>query len=206
MERVLGPETGDFIRALHEEHGVVFHLGDTVTAIDAHGVTLKNGARLAADCVLAGIGVKPSTALAEQAGLSIDRGIAVDRYLQTSAPGVFAAGDVARWPAAFSGEQIRVEHWVVAERQGQTAARNMLGAQQPFAAVPFFWTEQHGVALAYVGHAENWERIEIDGSITARDCRLTYWRGDRKLAVVTIGRDGESLHAEVDFERAASIA
>lgn len=206
MARILGPELGTFLRQLHEQHGVVFHLGDSVTAIDAQGVTLKSGARLAADCVLAGIGVKPSTALAEQAGLAIDRGIAVDRYLQASAPGIFAAGDVARWPAAFSGEQIRVEHWVVAERQGQTAAMNMLGAQQPFAAVPFFWTEQHGVALAYVGHAESWERIEIDGEITARDCRLTYWRGQRKLAVVTIGRDEQSLQAEVEFERAASLA
>ncbi|MBS1159837.1 MAG: pyridine nucleotide-disulfide oxidoreductase [Proteobacteria bacterium] len=205
MARILGPELGNFLRQLHEQNGVVFHLGDSVTTIDESGVTLASGARLAADCVVVGIGVKPALALAEQAGLAIDRGIAVDRYLQTSAPGVFAAGDVARWPAAFSGEAIRVEHWVVAERQGQTAARNMLGAQQPFVAVPFFWTEQHCVALSYVGHAENWERIEIDGEIAARDCRLTYWRGDRKLAVVTIGRDGESLRAEVEFEKAAGI-
>lgn len=206
MARILGPELGNFLRQLHEEQGVVFHLGDTVAAIDQRGVTLTSGAQLAADCVVVGIGVKPATALAEQAGLAIDGGITVDRYLQTSAAGVFAAGDVARWPAAFCGDRIRVEHWVVAERQGQTAARNMLGAQQPFAAVPFFWTEQHGVALAYVGHAENWDRIEIDGKIAERDCRLTYWRGERKLAVVTIGRDEESLRAELDFERAASIA
>lgn len=206
MAKILGPELGNFLRQLHEQHGTVFHLGETVVAIDPHGVTLKSGAHLAADCVVVGIGVKPATTLAEQAGLSLDRGIAVDRYLQTSVPGVFAAGDAARWPAAFSGEQIRVEHWVVAERQGQTAARNMLGAQQPFTAIPFFWTEQHGVALAYVGHAENWDRIEIDGDIAARDCRLTYWRGDRKLAVATIGRDDESLRAEIDFEQAARAA
>ena len=206
MARILGPELGNFLRQLHEEHGVVFHLGDAVVAIAPQGVTLKSGAQVAADCVVAGIGVRPSIALAEQAGLGIDRGIVVDRYLQTSAPGVFAAGDVARWPDAFSGQPIRVEHWVVAERQGQTAARNMLGAQQPFAAVPFFWTEQHGVALSYVGHAENWERIEIDGDIAAQDCRLTYWRADRRLAVATMGRGGESLRAEVDFETMASIA
>lgn len=203
MARILGPELGNFLRQLHEDNGVVFHLGDAVAAIDPQGVALRSGLRLAADCVVAGIGVRPAIALAEQAGLAIERGIAVDRYLQTSSPGIFAAGDVARWPDARSGEPIRVEHWVVAERQGQTAARNMLGARQPFAAVPFFWTEQHGVALAYVGHAPSWERIEIDGDIAARDCRVTYWRGDRKLAVVTIGRDGESLEAELDFERAA---
>ncbi|HJW02752.1 MAG TPA: FAD-dependent oxidoreductase [Azospira sp.] len=206
MARILGPELGTFLRQLHQDHGVVFHLDDGVAAIAPQGVTLKSGAQLAADAVVVGIGVRPSLALAEQAGLTIDRGIAVDHYLQTSAPGVFAAGDVARWPDGFSGEPIRVEHWVVAERQGQTAARNMLGAQQPFAAVPFFWTEQHGVALAYVGHAENWERIEIDGNMAALDCRLTYWRGDRRLAVVTIGRDRESLGAEVELERLASLA
>lgn len=206
MQRVLGPELGNFLRQLNEQHGVVFHLGEAVTAIHEDGVALKNGGRLSADCVLVGIGVKPSIALAEQAGLSIDRGIAVDSYLQTSAPGVFAAGDVARWPDAFSGERIRVEHWVVAQRQGQTAARNMLGRQEPFTAVPFFWTEQHGVSLAYVGHAENWDRIEIEGQIEARDCTVTYWRGDRKLAVVTLGRDIESLRSEVELERIAAAA
>lgn len=203
MARILGPELGSFLRQVHEDHGVVFHLDDAVAAIAPQGVTLKSGVHLAADAVIVGIGVRPSIALAEQAGLAIDRGIVVDRYLQTSVPGIFAAGDVARWPDALSGEPIRVEHWVVAERQGQTAARNMLGAREPFTAVPFFWTEQHGLALAYVGHAENWERIEIDGNMTALDCRLTYWRGDRRLAVVTLGRDLESLRAEVELERQA---
>lgn len=200
MERVLGPALGAFLRQLHERHGVAFHLGETVGAIDADGVALESGGRLPADCVVVGIGVRPSIALAERAGLSIDRGIAVDRYLQTSAPGIFAAGDAARWPDAFSGQRLRVEHWVVAERQGQTAARNMLGRREPFAAVPFFWTEQHGVALAYVGHAENWDRVDVEGRIEALDCRVTYWRGERKLAVATIGRNVDSLRAEVEFE------
>jgi NADPH-dependent 2,4-dienoyl-CoA reductase/sulfur reductase-like enzyme/nitrite reductase/ring-hydroxylating ferredoxin subunit len=206
MERVLGPEVGAFLQQLHERHGVVFHLGDTVTSVHADRVALAHGGPLAADCVVVGIGVKPALALAERAGLSVDRGIAVDRYLQSSTPGVFAAGDVACWPDPLSGERIRVEHWVVAERQGQTAARNMLGRQKPFIAVPFFWTEQHGVALAYVGYAANWDRIEIEGKMTAHDFTATYWRGERKLAVVTLGRDLESLRSELEFEHAAAAA
>jgi 3-phenylpropionate/trans-cinnamate dioxygenase ferredoxin reductase subunit len=200
LARIMGEELGRFIQALHEAHGVVFHLDDAVASVAGRRVTLRSGVTVDADFLVVGVGVRPSVALAERSGLAVDRGIVVNEFLETSVPGVFAAGDVARWPDARTGENIRVEHWVVAERQGQTAARNMLGRRERFDAVPFFWSQHYDVTIRYVGHAERWDRVQIDGSLDAHDASVKFFRNDALLAVATVGRDRECLQAELAFE------
>ncbi|MFO1102573.1 MAG: FAD-dependent oxidoreductase [Methylocystis sp.] len=199
MARILGPEIGAHVRKLHERHGVIFHLEDTATEIGERALTLKSGATLEADLVVIGVGVRPDLALAESAGLAVDHGVLVDEYLQTSAPDIYAAGDIASWRDKITGERIRVEHWVVAERQGQTAARNILGCAEKFDAAPFFWSQHYDQAISYVGHAASWDRLEISGD-PAADCAVSYFKDDRLLAVATIGRDLDSLRAEAAFE------
>ncbi len=200
LERVVGPDVGTLVRDLHESHGVTFHLGNSVAHIDGKRVTLKDGTNLQGDFTVLGVGVRPAIALAEQAGLVLDRGNSVNEYLETSAPGVFAAGDIARWPDPHTGDRIRVEHWVVAQRQGQVAARNSLGLREPFAVVPFFWSQHYGVVINYVGHAETFDSTVVDGALRSHDCTVTYRRGERTLAVATISRDLQNLRAECALE------
>jgi NADPH-dependent 2,4-dienoyl-CoA reductase/sulfur reductase-like enzyme len=205
MEGPLGPQIGSFIRRLHEEHGVTFHLESSILSIGEELVTLDNRQTVQADLVVVGIGVRPALALAEQAGLAVDRGVIVDAHLETSVPGIFAAGDIARWPDLLSGENIRVEHWVVAERQGQIAARNMLGRRERFDCVPFFWTEQYDFSLGYVGHAQGSDDIEIDGDLEARDCIVRFSRDGEERAVAVVHRDLDGVRTEVEFERAMKL-
>jgi NADPH-dependent 2,4-dienoyl-CoA reductase/sulfur reductase-like enzyme/nitrite reductase/ring-hydroxylating ferredoxin subunit len=202
LEKVFGRELGDFVRALHEQKGVVFHLENTVTAIDGNKVSLKSGQSIDADLVVMGVGVRPRTQLAELAGLKLDHGVLVNEYLETSAAGIFAAGDIARWPDRHSGESLRVEHWVVAERQGQAAARAMLGSRDGYNGVPFFWSQHYDVPINYVGHASDWDALDIEGDVKARDCVVRYRKAGKLRAVASIYRDVDSLAAEIAMESA----
>ena len=200
MEKILGPDFGRLVQTLHEQHGVVFHLRETASGMEGKRVTLKGGNVLEADLIVCGLGVRPRLTLAEGAGLRIDRGLVVDAFLETSAPGIFAAGDIARWPDRHTGQAIRVEHWVVAERQGQTAALNMLGARKAYDAVPFFWSQHYDVPINYVGHAEKWDDLVVEGDIADKDGLVRMRRAGRTLAVASVFRDIASLEAEVSLE------
>jgi NADPH-dependent 2,4-dienoyl-CoA reductase/sulfur reductase-like enzyme/nitrite reductase/ring-hydroxylating ferredoxin subunit len=202
LEHVLGEAIGRAVHALHEAHGVRFMLGRLAKQVDAQEVLLDDGTRLPAELVVAGIGVRPNVRLATAAGLRVNGGVMVDAYLSSSVPGIYAAGDIARWPDAASGRAIRVEHWAHAERMGRTAARNILGAAERFDTVPFFWSAHYDLTIGVAGHAELPDWVEVDGDPGARDCTVRYYEGDRLAAVATIGRDRELLLAEARMELA----
>ena len=206
LERVMGRAVSDFIREIHESHGVVFHLERTLGRRTETGVVLDNGDEIQADLVIAGIGVRPNEQLARDAGLTVDRGVVVDAHLATADPAIYAAGDVARFPDPRSGQSARIEHWVVAQRQGQTAALNMLGGHKPFHDVPFFWSQHFDATIHYVGHAAAFDDVAVDGNLKARDATITYRAAGKVLAVATIGRDRAGLDAELSLEQAAMAA
>jgi apoptosis-inducing factor 3 len=150
--------------------------------------------------VVVGIGVAPRTRLAQAAGIAVDDGVLVDEYLAASVPDIFAAGDIARWPDRYSGERIRVEHWVVAERQGQIAALNMMGHRERYLAVPFFWTKHFDLSIRYVGHATSWDELKVEGDLSGRDGLVRFVKRQRLLAVATVERDLSSLNEERAWE------
>ncbi len=198
---VFGEAVAKLVRQVHEEKGVVLHTGANVKAVEPDAVVLESGERIEGDFVVMGTGVRPDVALAEKAGLAVDRGVVVDAELRASTPGVWAVGDVARYPYARTGELVRIEHWVVAERMGQVAARNILGGGVRFEAVPFFWSVHHDLVINLVGHADRWDRADVAGDVEARDAAIAYRRGEKTLAVATIGRDDVALRAEAALER-----
>jgi len=179
---------------------VKFHLGRTPAAIEDRHVQLDDGAILDCDLVVVGIGVRPNVALAEKAGIATDNGVLVNEFLETNVPGIFAAGDIARWPDSRAG-RMRVEHWVVAERQGQTAARNILGARERFVGPPFFWSNHFDLAIRYVGHGTREDRAIMSGDLKAKDASVIFRNGEKLTAVASVGRDLENLKAELALER-----
>ncbi len=200
LAKVMGTEVGSLVRETHEAHGVKFLLGRAPVAIDDRYVQLDDGTQLDCDLVVVGIGVRPNTRLAEQAGIATDNGVLVNEFLETNVPGIFAAGDIARWPDPRAG-RIRVEHWVVAQRQGQTAARNILGANEPFTTAPFFWSNHFDLHIHYVGHGSASDDADVSGDLKTKHASVNFRRDGKLSAVASVGRDRENLKAEVALER-----
>lgn len=195
LANVIGETLGSFVRDLHEEHGVEFRLGRSVSEIQADQVVLDDGTTEGADLVVIGVGVIPRTALAEAARLDVDGGILVNDRLQTSDPQIWAAGDVARYPDPRAG-MIRVEHWVLAQRQAQTVARNMLGHDVAFDVPPFFWSQHYDVPINVTGHAKDWDEEIVHGDPSSRDVVVGFRKDGAIQAIASIYRDLESLLAE----------
>lgn len=204
MAPVLGSDLGRMIADLHAANGVRLHLGAMAQSYDGETLRLVGGGAITADLVVMGVGVRPRLALAEAAGLKVDRGVVVDAFLRTSADGIYAAGDIARYPDPRSGTLIRVEHWVHACRQGQIAAANMLGARRPAHHAPFFWSHHYDLSVRYVGHAVDWHTIVVDGNLRKRSATIGYFHGRRLLAAASIGRDRQNLEIEAGLENLAA--
>ena len=200
FEKILGAEVGAWAQFVHEDKGVIFHVGRQVRAYEDGLLAMDQGFPIAADIIVLGVGVKPRVALAEAAGLRVDDGVVVDDRL-CAADGVYAIGDIARYPDPISGKPIRVEHWVHAQRQGQHVARLITGEDAPFTNVPFFWSKHYDAAFHYDGHADAFDPPKIDGSVADYDATVSYEKDGKLLAVVTLNRDMASLEAEAAFER-----
>ncbi|MBO9665476.1 MAG: FAD-dependent oxidoreductase [Bdellovibrio sp.] len=208
--KALGVHAGSYLKHLHERNGVHFHLGHSVKEIRDRSILLDEGVTVECDFVIVGTGIKPNTALAQQAGCEIDHGVLVNEFLETSVPDIYAAGDIARWPDPRCMRNIRVEHWEVAERQGQVAASNMMGERVKFNDVPFFWTQHYDKVLCYIGFSDRYDRMDVLGDVEKDDFAIAYYEDDRVAAFLTVGRDRESLQIEdalnhMDSDKAQEI-
>jgi NADPH-dependent 2,4-dienoyl-CoA reductase/sulfur reductase-like enzyme/nitrite reductase/ring-hydroxylating ferredoxin subunit len=199
FQKTLGAEIGALFQRLHESHGVKFKLGSSVARFEGSGrveaVVLENGERLEADLVVVGVGVKPATDFLVGVELSRDGGVIVDQHLR-AAEHLYAAGDIASFPSISTGGRQRIEHWRTALQQGRTAAHNLAGKAVAYDSVPFFWTRQYDAGLLYVGHAEDWDEIIIQGDLSAQDFLAFYVKGDRILAVAGMNRDRDLAAVE----------
>ena len=184
LERVMGAEVGAIYRDIHTDHGVEMLMGTGVEAFEGETaverVRTSDGRLIECDFVVVGVGVEPRIQLAERAGLEVDNGILVDEHLETSMPGVFAAGDVANARHPFYGERIRVEHWANALHQGPAAARSMLGQADPFDRLPYFFSDQYEVGMEYLGFAREWDRVVFRGDPSSREF-IAFWISDERV-------------------------
>ena len=199
FEATLGTEVGAMFRRLHEDHGVRFKLGSIVYRFDGshnvEAVALDSGERIETDMVVVGVGVRPATLFLD--GIELDRAgaVVVDSRLR-AADALYAAGDMVSFLDSRTGERVRIEHWRTAQQQGRTAARNMLGRDEAFEGVPFFWTRQFDVGLVYVGHATSWDEIIVRGDVASHDFLAFYVKGERVMAVAGMNRDREMAAVE----------
>lgn len=204
LEKVLGEKLSERVKEEHENNGVTFHTETSLERIEDDKVVLEDGTELAADLVVLGVGVKPRIDLFEKCGLAVDGGVVVDECLRVDAPRVYAGGDIAQWHDARTDQQLRVEHWVLAERHGQHIARNILDGDRSFTDIPFFWSGHHDIKIRYVGHAVDWEEVEINGDVESAECAVRYRKDGEVQAVAAVGRDTVALEAEAQMESAAS--
>ena len=201
LERVMGAAVGKAVQKLHESHGVAFCLGRKPAAIEQGKVTLDDGTLLEAGLVVMGVGVRPNTALAEKAGLKVENGILVDAQLRTSHEGIWAAGDAARWPSPLTGDSVRIEHWQVAQRQGEAAAKSILGSTEAYHDVPFFWSAHYDRTIRYTGVGVGFTDVALDGDPASDSWTALYKRDGKVIAVATLGRDHVCLEAEQALAR-----
>jgi apoptosis-inducing factor 3 len=190
FERQFGPEIGTMFRALHEANGVEFRSGCQVERFDGPdqvaSVTISTGERLPADLVVLGVGVRPATAFVDGVRKAEDGGIMVDETMR-AAEGLYVAGDSACFP--FGGEHLRIEHWRVAQQHGRTAAQNIAGQSRRYTGVPFFWTYHFGKRFGYLGHAEHWDRLHVDGDLDQHRFVALQSRGDTVGGVIACQRE-----------------
>lgn len=185
LERVLGRELGEFYRDLHQAHGVEMRIGSAVEEFrgkdHVEAVRLADGSVIEGDVVVAGIGISPRTELAESAGIAVDGGVVCDEFLQTSIPGIFAAGDVANAWHPLLARRLRLDHWSAAINQGPAAALNMLGAGVPYARVPYFFSDQYDVGMEYSGYATEWDEVVFRGDREGGEF-IAFWLKDGRVA------------------------
>jgi 3-phenylpropionate/trans-cinnamate dioxygenase ferredoxin reductase subunit len=190
LEHVFGPEIGAFYRDLHVAEGVEVLTSAKLDGFDGDGAVraarLEDGTTLETDLVVVGIGVSPRTELAEAAGLEVDKGVLVTERLETSVPGIYAAGDIANAQHPFYGTRVRVEHWFNAAHQGPVAAANMLGADEPYDRIPYFYSDQFDTKMEYSGHAPDWDEVVFRGDPETRTFMAFWLQDDRVLAGMSV--------------------
>ncbi len=194
FEKVFGKQIGEMLKQQHEQHGIQFHTGKVSQfegEVKVRRIILNNGDYLDADLVIVGIGVRPATDYLQGVTLNPAGGVPVDQYLQ-AADGLYAAGDIAAFPDPRTGKSVRIEHWRLAEQHGRVAAYNMVGQPTKFDNVPFFWTNQFDLRVDYVGHADEWDEIIVDGDISKPEFIAYYVKGDRVLAASGCKRDRQT--------------